>query len=103
MNSLTLELHDPTGLLETTVPHAPRLDTLDGKTIVEVSNFHWEHQRIFPAVRAELQQRYPTAKFISYTEVSDIVSNRAELDDIENVKRLVMEKKCDAVITGMAA
>lgn len=103
MNPVTLELHDPTGLPEAIVSHAPRLGTLNGKTICEVSNFQWEDQRIFPAVRAALLERFPAAQFIPYTDVADVVGNRAELDDIENVARLVRERKCDAVITGMAA
>jgi hypothetical protein len=101
MSRITLKLHDPTGAHEATALHAPRLDSLAGKTICEISNIQWEHQRIFPAVRAELQKRFPTARIIPYT---DIVNTRAELDrDMEKIIHAVKEKGADAVIVGQAA
>jgi hypothetical protein len=100
VSPVTLKLYDPTGALETTVVHAPRLDTLAGKTICELSNIAWEHQRIFPAVREEMKKRFPTLKIIPYTEVID---RRMDLENLENVTRVLKELKPDAVIAGMAA
>jgi len=98
--SVTLKVYDPTGALETTLLHAPRLDTLAGKTICELSNASWEFDRIFPAIRETLQNRFPTARFLPY---ADVIPVRPQLDNVENVSKVVKERGCDAVITGMAA
>jgi hypothetical protein len=97
---IRLTVYDPTGAVETTQLHARRLDTLAGKTICEISNSLWEHDRIFPAVREALQKRVPTAKLVPYTEMGLAT---LDLHDVEKVSRIVKEKGCHAVITGMAA
>ena len=61
-----LEVFDPTGSIVVTQLHAPRLDTLDGKTVCEVSNEGWQTGRTFPYIRELLQQMYPTVTFIPY-------------------------------------
>lgn len=94
-----VKVYDPTGLVETTLLHAPRLDTLAGKTICELSNYAWEHHRIFPVLREALQKQYPTAKFVPYDEA---FSSRSELENFELVGKVVKQKGCDAVIAGIA-
>ena len=58
---VTLEVFDPTGASEVTEVHAPRLDTLDGKTICEISQEpdgqSWEARRTFPFIRELLKKR----------------------------------------------
>lgn len=98
-SNLTLEVYDPTGNVEATMPHAPRLDTLSGKTICELSNADWGFDRIFPVLRALLRERFPTARLLPYTEV---ISLRPDLDNVETVARVVGEKGCQAIIVGMA-
>jgi hypothetical protein len=39
---VTLEFHDPSGRLEVRQPHAPRLDSLEGKRVGFVSNEQWQ-------------------------------------------------------------
>ena len=63
-----LEVHDPTGAVEIAEAHAPRLDTLEGKTIAELSNDSWQAHRVLPEIRRLLQERFPTARFIPFTE-----------------------------------
>jgi hypothetical protein len=99
-NSVTLNVYNPTGAIETTTLHAPRLDTLEGKTICELSNAGWEYDRVFPAVRELLQKRFPTAKIIPYNEA---VWLRPQIENLEEVSKVIKEKGCQAVITGMAA
>ena len=94
------KVYNPTGAIATEVLHAPRLDTLAGKTICELSNGQWESGRILAGLRELLQSKYPTARIIPDTEV---VSLRTDLENLELVSRLVKEKGCQAVITGMAA
>lgn len=98
-SATTLRVHNPTGVMHTTSLHAPRLDTLAGKTICEVSNGLWEYDRVFPAVRELLQKQFPTARIIPYSEV---IYRRPDVQDLELVSKVVSEKGCQAVIAGMA-
>ena len=97
---ITLKIFNPTGIIENTQLHASRLDTLEGKTICELSNAGWEYNRIFPAVREQLKKMFPTAKIISYTES---IASRPEIENLALVEKVLKEKRCDAVISGMAA
>ncbi len=97
---VTLKVHNPTGAVETTQLHAPRLDTLAGKTICELSNGGWEYGRIFPVIRELLQKQFPTAKIIPYTET---IWQKSVIENLTQVSKVVKEKGCQAVITGMAA
>jgi hypothetical protein len=94
-----LEVYDPTGAMEITEVHAPRLDTLDGKTICELSNDSWQAYRVLPEIRRLLQKRFPTAKFIPYTEFP--MGN--ERMDTEKAAELVARAGAHAVIIGNAS
>ena len=50
-DSAIMEVFDPTGAMEITETHAPRLDTLAGKTIAELSNDSWQAHRVLPEIR----------------------------------------------------
>ena len=95
---LTLEVYDPCGALDTTQTHAPRLDTLAGKTICEVSNASWEDKRTFGRVRELLKERFPDLKVIPLTEFP----SGSRYIDVDNIGDLVKEKGCDAAIVGNA-
>ncbi|MBI2957638.1 MAG: hypothetical protein HYY32_02225 [Chloroflexi bacterium] len=99
-NRMKLTLLSPRGIMDARLAHAPRLDTLAGKTICELSNASWEYNRVFPAVRELLQKRYPTLKIIPYAEMTP---DRMDIDNLDNVARMVKEKGCQGVISGMAA
>ena len=47
---------------------APRLDTLNGKTICETWNEDFKGDFMFPVYRELLKERYPGVKVIPYTE-----------------------------------
>ncbi|MBI2857767.1 MAG: hypothetical protein HYX90_01710 [Chloroflexi bacterium] len=96
---VNLEVYNPGGVLEVSVLHAPRLSTLEGKTICELSNDRWRDYATFPLIRKSLQERYPTAKIVPFTE-SPLGSYKIDVDDIGSVMK---EKGCDAVIGGNAA
>lgn len=93
-----LEVYDPTGAMEVTEVHAPRLDTLAGKTICELSNDTWQAHRVLPEVRRLLKERFPTARFIPFTEFP----MGADKIDQEQTAELIVQKGCQAVITGNA-
>jgi len=94
---VTLEVYDPTGAYEVTELHAPRLDTLEGKTICQVADVLWQDHRTFPVITQLLQEMYPTATIIPFTE-----TDRDQIDDEEHLKAVVEEYGCDAVIVGNA-
>jgi hypothetical protein len=95
---MMLEVYNPTGNTQLVQSHAPRLDTLAGKTICELSNGEWGAQRIFPAIREALQKRFPDVNIIPYTEFpvgTEKIDNEATTD-------MVVSRGCQAVITGNA-
>ncbi len=55
---VTLEFHDPSGRLEVTQPHAPRLASLEGKRIGFVSNEQWQAYRMLPLLKTLLEQDF---------------------------------------------
>ncbi len=93
-----LKLYNPSGSREVTKLFAPRLDTLAGKTVCELSNNGWQAHRTFPLVRELLTRLYPTVKIIPYTEFP------TGTDDIQTKKAIdaLKKAKCDALITGNA-
>jgi len=94
-----LKVYDPTGAMEITEVHAARLDTLEGKVICELSNDTWQAHRVLPEVRRLLQELFPTAKFIPYTEFP--MGNEAI--DSEKAAGLVARAGAHAVIIGNAS
>ncbi|MFC1966453.1 hypothetical protein ACFLWI_05865 [Chloroflexota bacterium] len=89
----SLEVFNPTGATEITKPHAPRLDTLEGKTIYILSNDSWQAYRTLPLIRELLQEQFPTATMVTHT---------AQVDSDE-VADFIKEKGGQAVIIGNAA
>ena len=86
---------------------APRLETLEGKTIGELWNGGFRGDESFPIIEKMLRERYPTVKFIPYTEFSliTIASLHPEKKEktLESLRAELKEKGCDAVITGNGA
>ena len=97
--SAILEVQDPIGAMEITEVHAPRLDTLEGKTIAELSNDTWQAHRVLPEIRRLLKERFPTAKFIPYTEFP----TGNEGIDTEKAAELVTRAGAHAVVIGNAS
>jgi len=95
----TLEVFNPTGAIEITKPHAPRLDTLEGKTICMLSNDTWQAHRTLPLVRRLLQERFPTAMIVPHTEFP---MGDAGIDS-DKIADLVVERGCQGVIIGSGA
>lgn len=90
---VTFELFDPTSAFEVSKLHAPRLDTLEGKTICELSNDSWQALRTFPYLRDLLKKQFPTAQIIPWTEFPTAI-------DSADVAAALKKAKCDAVIIG---
>ncbi|MBI2957481.1 MAG: hypothetical protein HYY32_01440 [Chloroflexi bacterium] len=98
---MKLEVFYPTGspVEASSLPHAPRLADLKGKTIGEVSNGMWEDSRTFPLIRKLLKQRFPDIRFVPYT---DMPAGVHEID-IDQIGEMVAAKGCHAVIGGNSA
>ncbi|OGA03766.1 MAG: hypothetical protein A3H35_13415 [Betaproteobacteria bacterium RIFCSPLOWO2_02_FULL_62_17] len=63
-----LTVLNPMGAFEVAQQHAPRLASLNGRTIGELGNGSWEDQVILPALREQLRRRVPDLRIIPYTE-----------------------------------
>ncbi|MFH1484875.1 MAG: hypothetical protein ABIH46_02295 [Chloroflexota bacterium] len=96
---MELEVYNPTGAVATSQIHAPRLDTLSGKTIGELSNSLWETHRTFPLIRELLLRRFPDVTIVPYTEFPV----GTHFIDVDNIGELVQKKGCQAVIGGNSA
>jgi hypothetical protein len=93
-----------------TVPIAPRLDTLDGKTICELSSNMYNVETSFPILREMLRERYPGIRVIPFTEMNEglpestVMTYSGKTADqeqkIDAVVALAKKKGCDAVIIG---
>jgi len=78
---------------------APRLDTLDGKTICGIGgSFHGEET--FPVIADLLAKKYPTAKFVPNAVLNEEVTSDWEAKDPELIARLMEKHECDALIVG---
>ncbi len=83
---------------------APRLPTLEGKTIGEIWNGGFRGDETFPIIERLLRKRYPTIKFIPFQEfpLVTIASLHPEQKEetLKKLRNALIEKRCDAVITG---
>jgi hypothetical protein len=97
--AMTLEVLEPSGTVEPWAKNAPRIGTLEGKTICELWNGAWRGDEIMPLLRDLLQKRLPTAKIIPYT---NFPVGTPQLSDAKLMSKVVKEAGCDAVIAGMS-
>ncbi len=95
----TLEVFDPSGATEVTHLHAPRLDSLEGKTIALLSNDMWQTHRMFPMLREMLEARNKNIHVIPETEFP-MGTTAIDMDETAD---LFVERGVDAVIVGNAA
>jgi hypothetical protein len=84
-------------------PMAPRLDTLDGKTVCFTWNAAFRADVTLSAVADLLQKKYPKVKVIPYTEMPE--SFKAPPPGTTTPEREALEaafkkEDCDAIISG---
>ncbi len=100
-----LEVVCPLGELSVkSIPLAPRPDTLEGKTVGEIWNGGFGGEISFPIIREMLRERYPGVRIVPYTEfplvtIASLWPER-KAKTLEAVRKALVEKGCDAVITG---
>ncbi|HYC48597.1 MAG TPA: hypothetical protein VED01_24240 [Burkholderiales bacterium] len=85
---------------------APRLTTLDGKTIGEVWNGDFKGDVTFPLIRDALARRYPRLKIVRYTEFPHHHGSDDPAKQRERARSIATSAKakgCDALISGNGA
>ena len=96
---VTLEFFDPSGRLDVTQPHAPRIDALDGKRIGFVSNEQWQAYRMLPLLKTLLERDFSGVEVLPI----DTFPQGNALIGTEETASLVKRSGVDAVIIGNAA
>ena len=96
---VTLEFYDPSGTIEVTQPHAPRLDSLDRKRIGFVTNEQWQAYRTLPLLKTMLEEDFPDIEVLPI----DAFPQGNALIGAEETAKLVRQSGVDAVIIGNAA
>lgn len=94
-----LEFHDPSGTIEVTQPHAPRLASLDGRRIGLLSNEHWQAHRMLPLLSELISADFPGTEVLPV----DAFPQGNALIGTEETAALVKKSGVDAVIIGNAA
>jgi len=94
-----LDFYDPSGSIDVTQPHAPRLDALAGKRIGIVTNEQWQAFRTLPLLKKLFEQDFPDTEVLAI----DAFPQGNALIGEEATARLVKESGVDAVIVGNAA
>ena len=94
-----LDFYDPSGSIEVTQQHAPRLDALAGKRIGIVTNEQWQAFRTLPLLKKLFEQDFPNTEVLAI----DAFPQGNALIGEESTARLVKESGVDAVIVGNAA
>ena len=79
---------------------APRLDTLQGKTVCQLWDYLFRGDEIFPMLENELGKRYPGVRFVPYSEFGSTHGDE-EREILENLPQRLKELGADAVISGM--
>lgn len=100
IGTVKLKVFNPLPAVTITAKNAPRLDTLNGKTICEISaTGYWRSQQTFPIIRKLLQRKFPNVKIVPYTELPIGRTDRYPVP-LDKVEELLKSKGCDAVLLG---
>ncbi len=84
----------------TSLVHARRLDTLEGKTICELWTWGFRGDEMFPIIEQELVKRYGNVKFVRY-DVLGSIHGPDEGKALAALPDKLKQYKCDAVIAGV--
>ncbi len=82
-------------------PLAPRVTTLEGKTIGELWDDLFRGDEIFPMLRDELARRFPGVRFVEYRTFGS-THGRDERKVVAELPERLRRHAVDAVISGMA-
>ncbi len=80
---------------------APRLTTLEGKTIGQLWDDLFRGDEIFPILEEELSRRFPGVRFVRYDTFGS-THGRHEQRVLAELPGMLERHEVDAVISGMA-
>lgn len=86
-----------------TTTMAPRMDTLDGKTVCMVWNNAFHSDLTLPVIGEALKKQYRGVKIVPYTDMPDAFLPEppgTPKNESEALKAVFKEKGCNAVISG---
>lgn len=81
-------------------PAAPRLETLQGKTVVQLWDYLFRGDEVFSLLEEGLRDRYPGIRFVSWSEFGS-THGEDEREILDNLPQRLKELGADAVISGM--
>lgn len=81
---------------------AERSTDLSGKTFCEFWDWVFRGETIFPILRELLAKRYPSVKFVEYTEFGNSHGPN-EKETMAGLPQFLKEHGCDAAICGVGA
>jgi len=81
-------------------PVAKRLDSLEGKTVVQLWDYLFRGDEVFTLLEEGLTARYPGIQFVSWREFGSTHGDE-EREILENLPRRLKELGAHAVISGM--
>lgn len=78
---------------------APRLETLEGKTICGLYNGRYYFEQTWPVVEAALAKKYPDIKFVDW-EKFGLFYGKDQQSVLAALPEKLKQYHCDAVISG---
>ena len=82
-------------------PLAPRLRTLEGKTVAQLWDFLFKGDQVFELIEEGLKARYPGIKFVGWKEFGNTHHND-EKQVLQTLPQKLRDLGVEAVISGMA-
>ncbi len=79
---------------------APRLDTLEGKTIGELSDMLFRADILFSELEKLLSEQYPGIRFVNYEDFGCTHGGQEEAT-IASLPEKLVQNHCDAVISAV--
>ncbi len=79
---------------------APRLSTLDGKTVAQLWDFMFRGDEVFALLETGLKARFPAVRFVSWREFGS-THGADEREFVAALPRRLNELGVDAAISGM--
>ncbi len=81
-------------------PLAPRLKTLEGKTIAQLWDYVFRGDEIYEQLEEHLRARFPGVEFVSWREFGNTHGDQ-EREILATLPERLAALKVDAVISGM--
>ena len=81
---------------------APRLETLNGKTIAQLWDFVFSGDKVFETIEECIKERYPDVRFVNWREFGNTHGGE-ERQIIEGLPQRLKELGVDGAISGIGA